>query len=101
MAIRRKVLSLFRDLHRIRKDIFREDEAMLRKIRIIINEEFRKNAGVTTPEKVDELVQMGKEVGRYLKSTIIQCDIKANNNLRLRITEDHLRDNVPNPPNIT
>uniref|UniRef100_A0A8C4QBK6 Uncharacterized protein n=1 Tax=Eptatretus burgeri TaxID=7764 RepID=A0A8C4QBK6_EPTBU len=25
-----QVLSLFRDLHRIRKDIFREDEAMLR-----------------------------------------------------------------------
>ena len=90
---RSQVLNVFRLLHRVRKQVFAEDENLLRLIRTKINDEFRKNQQEQDPVKITNFVKLANEVAIELKKNVMQAEYKGDNVYRLKIRKDHLRDN--------
>uniref|UniRef100_A0A7M4EU46 Complex III assembly factor LYRM7 n=1 Tax=Crocodylus porosus TaxID=8502 RepID=A0A7M4EU46_CROPO len=72
MESRRKVLQLFKALHRTRQQVFKNDVGALEAARQKINEEFRNNQGERSSEKIEELMKIGLDVEVILRTSVIQ-----------------------------
>ncbi|XP_067886271.1 complex III assembly factor LYRM7 isoform X2 [Heterodontus francisci] len=82
MDTRRKVLQLFKALHRTRKHVFKGDSQALEAARQKINSEFRNNLTESSPEQVTELLKFGSDVEVILRKTVIQGVHTNNNTIR-------------------
>uniref|UniRef100_A0ABI7YA21 Complex III assembly factor LYRM7 n=1 Tax=Felis catus TaxID=9685 RepID=A0ABI7YA21_FELCA len=56
----RRVLQLFKTLHRTRQQVFKNDTRALEAARIKINEEFKSNKSETSHKKIEENWSLGK-----------------------------------------
>nr|CAD7409420.1 unnamed protein product [Timema cristinae] len=71
--LREAVLHSFKNLHRARKLIFKDDDFALQAARTKINEEYRQNKHVTELSSIEELVKFAESVEEELKSSVIQA----------------------------
>uniref|UniRef100_A0A8C5PR38 Complex III assembly factor LYRM7 n=1 Tax=Leptobrachium leishanense TaxID=445787 RepID=A0A8C5PR38_9ANUR len=95
MESRRKVLTLFRTLHRTRQQIFQNDSRALEAGRQKINEEFKKNKNESSSDKILELVKIGADVELLLGTTVIQGIHTEANKIVLKPRKEALLDNMP------
>ncbi|KAK4295877.1 hypothetical protein Pmani_031580 [Petrolisthes manimaculis] len=72
--IRRKVLCVFKDLHRMRQTVFQGDTTTLSAAREKINSEFCKHKNETSVDKIEELIAKGQEVAKVLSVNVIQAE---------------------------
>ncbi|XP_043190781.1 complex III assembly factor LYRM7-like [Amphibalanus amphitrite] len=95
-ALRKEVLSAFKRIHRARAEVFAGDDAALSAARIKINEEYKKNRGVTNEDSIKELVNFSKECETVLLKTVMQAKETEPGRYALRINkETYMWDNVP------
>ncbi|XP_003963877.2 complex III assembly factor LYRM7 isoform X2 [Takifugu rubripes] len=95
MGTRLKVLRLFKQLHRTRRDVFKDDDIALKAARLKINEEFRKNRTETSEEKINQMIKLGSNVETVLRESVIQVEHVGEAKLLLRPRESLLLENVP------
>ncbi|CAK9799048.1 Complex III assembly factor LYRM7 [Anthophora plagiata] len=94
--LRRKVLHMFKKLHRTRMNAFRDDENALKVVRAKINEEYKKYKNVQNTAAIEELNKFAEEVEHEVRTTVIQAVETEPGKFALRITPDtQLLDNVP------
>lgn len=92
---RMKVLRLFKLLHRTRQQVFKNDDRALEAARQKINEEFKKNKNLSSPEKVAEQMKIGTDVEILLRTSVIQGVYTESNRIALIPRPDVLQDNMP------
>ncbi|XP_078531742.1 complex III assembly factor LYRM7 [Lissotriton helveticus] len=92
---RMKVLRLFKLLHRTRQQVFMNDDRALEAARQKINEEFKKNKNLSSPEKVAEQIKIGTDVELFLRTSVIQGVHTEANRIALIPRADVLLDNMP------
>ncbi|XP_034234465.1 complex III assembly factor LYRM7 [Thrips palmi] len=93
--LRSEVLAAFKKLHKTRRKVFRDDDHTLNAAREKINEEFRKNSGVSDQGAIKELIDFANAVEHEMRTTIIQTVEVAPGRFAARITEDTAKlDNV-------
>ncbi|XP_027730636.1 complex III assembly factor LYRM7 [Vombatus ursinus] len=90
-----KVLRLFKTLHRTRQQVFKNDTRALEAARKKINEEFKKNISVTSPEEIEKLIKIGSDVELILRKSVIQGIHTDQNTLKLVPRKDLLTENNP------
>ncbi|XP_075906934.1 complex III assembly factor LYRM7 [Nelusetta ayraudi] len=95
MGSRLKVLSVFKNLHRTRMAVFKDDDNALCAARLKINQEFRKNKDETSEENIQKMIKMGSDVEIVLRQSVLQMEHIEENTLLLRPREDLLLENVP------
>ncbi|XP_056904420.1 complex III assembly factor LYRM7 isoform X1 [Takifugu flavidus] len=101
MGTRLKVLRVFKQLHRTRRDVFKDDDIALKAdfvykaARLKINEEFRKNRTETSEEKINQMIKLGSNVETVLRESVIQVEHVGEAKLLLRPRESLLLENVP------
>ncbi|CAK9832991.1 Complex III assembly factor LYRM7 [Anthophora retusa] len=94
--LRRKVLHMFKKLHRTRMTIFKNDENALKVVRAKINEEYKKYKNVQNTAAIEELIKFAEEVEHEVRTTVIQAVETEPGKFALRITPDtQLIDNIP------
>ncbi|XP_028830017.1 complex III assembly factor LYRM7 [Denticeps clupeoides] len=95
METRMKVLRVFKDLHRTRTQVFKEDLRALTAARLKINEEFRKNKHETSVENIQKMIKMGSDVELILRKNVLQVQHVGEDKLLLRPREGLMLENVP------
>uniref|UniRef100_A0A9J8BRC8 Complex III assembly factor LYRM7 n=2 Tax=Cyprinus carpio TaxID=7962 RepID=A0A9J8BRC8_CYPCA len=95
MGTRLKVLRVFRDLHKTRRHVFKDDDRALTAARLKINDEFQKNKNETSEENIKEMLKMARAVETILRENVIQGEHVEQNKILLRPRESLLLDNVP------
>ncbi|XP_067289674.1 complex III assembly factor LYRM7 [Pseudorasbora parva] len=95
MGTRLKVLRVFKDLHKTRRDVFKDDDRALTAARSKINEEFKKNKNETSEENIKEMLKMARSVETILRESVIQVEHVEENKILLRPRESLLLENVP------
>ncbi|XP_050977394.1 complex III assembly factor LYRM7 [Labeo rohita] len=95
MGTRLKVLRVFKDLHKTRRDVFRDDDRALTAARLKINEEFKKNKNETSEENIKEMLKMARAVETILRENVVQGEHVEENKILLRPRKSLLLDNVP------
>ncbi|XP_010741017.2 complex III assembly factor LYRM7 [Larimichthys crocea] len=95
MGTRLKVLSVFKELHRTRMAVFKDDSRTLTAARLKINEEFRKNKDETSEENIQKMIKMGSDVEAVLRQGVLQMEHVGEDTLLLRPRESLLLENVP------
>ncbi|NP_001290606.1 complex III assembly factor LYRM7 [Esox lucius] len=95
MASRLKVLRVFKELHRTRMDVFKEDDRALTAARLKINDEFRKNKNETVEGNINQMIKMAAGVEAFLRQDVVQAEHVAEDKIRLRPRESLLLENVP------
>lgn len=94
--LRHRVLQSFKQLHKTRKNVFKDDTYALSEARKKINEEFKKQKHVKNVDAVEELINYAKAVEKELRTCVIQAREVESGKFRVQITEDTLKlDNVP------
>jgi len=88
MANRSKILAVFRDLHRARRQVFGGDSHALLETRTKINDEFRKNITEKDPSKVEELLVLGRDVARLLRASVVQLQERQDGVYEMKVTKD-------------
>ncbi|KAL3318894.1 hypothetical protein Ciccas_002430 [Cichlidogyrus casuarinus] len=73
-TLRNQVLSAFRNLHRVRMDVFKNDINALKITRAKINEQFKENKSETDLEKIDQLICHANECANLLRETVVQLE---------------------------
>uniref|UniRef100_A0A3P8YJS3 LYR motif containing 7 n=1 Tax=Esox lucius TaxID=8010 RepID=A0A3P8YJS3_ESOLU len=89
------VLRVFKELHRTRMDVFKEDDRALTAARLKINDEFRKNKNETVEENINQMIKMAAGVEAFLRQDVVQAEHVAEDKIRLRPRESLLLENVP------
>ncbi|KAM3606755.1 uncharacterized protein V6R79_022685 [Siganus canaliculatus] len=95
MGTRLKVLRVFKNLHRTRTIVFKDDTKALTAARLKINEEFQKNKNETSQETIEKMIKMGSDVEIVLRQSVVQMEHVGDDTLMLRPREDLLLENVP------
>ncbi|KAJ8007433.1 hypothetical protein DPEC_G00117450 [Dallia pectoralis] len=95
MASRLKVFRVFKELHRTRMDVFKDDDRALSAARLKINNEFRKNKNETVAENINQMIKMAAGVEAFLRQDVVQAEHVAEDKIRLRPRESLLLENVP------
>ncbi|XP_039533631.1 complex III assembly factor LYRM7 [Pimephales promelas] len=95
MGTRLKVLRVFRDLHRTRRDVFKDDGIALTAARLKINEEFKRNKNEASEENIKEMLKMARSVETILRESVVQVEHVTENRVLLRPRESLLLENVP------
>ncbi|XP_073769532.1 complex III assembly factor LYRM7 isoform X1 [Danio rerio] len=95
MGTRLKVLRVFKDLHRTRRDVFRDDNRALTAARVKINEEFKRNKNETSDDNIKEMLKMARAVETILRESVIQAEHVDENKIVLRPRKSLLLENVP------
>lgn len=95
MGTRMKVLRVFKDLHKTRKDVFKDDSRALTAARLQINEGFKRNKNETADENIKEMLKMAQAVETILRENVIQAEHIEENKVLLRPRESLLLENVP------
>ncbi|KAI1905159.1 hypothetical protein AGOR_G00013270 [Albula goreensis] len=95
MGTRMKVFRVFKALHKTRMNVFKDDSRALTAARQKINEEFRKNKGETSEEKINQMIKMASDVEVVLRQSVIQGVHVGDKKIVLRPREDLLLENVP------
>ncbi|XP_055065180.1 complex III assembly factor LYRM7 [Misgurnus anguillicaudatus] len=95
MGTRMKVLRVFKDLHKTRKDVFKDDSRALTAARLQINEGFKRNKNETADENIKEMLKMARAVETILRENVIQAEHVEENKVLLRPRESLLLENVP------
>ncbi|XP_043933095.1 complex III assembly factor LYRM7-like [Protopterus annectens] len=95
MPLCRRVLQLFKTLHRTRQEVFRDDGEALEAARQKINEEFKKHRAEISSERVHELMKHGADVEVFLRTSVVQAAHTDNNRLLLRPRPSVFQENVP------
>uniref|UniRef100_A0A671RJC1 Complex III assembly factor LYRM7 n=2 Tax=Sinocyclocheilus anshuiensis TaxID=1608454 RepID=A0A671RJC1_9TELE len=95
MGTRLKVLRVFKDLHKTRSRVFRDDDRALTAARLQINEEFKKNKNETSEQNIKEMLKMARAVETILRENVMQGEHVEENKVLLRPRESLLLDNVP------
>lgn len=91
-ALRRQVLTAYKELHRARLVAFKDDERALTAARQKIREEFYKHHDVSNPEEIQRLAKFAKEVAEVLRKDVLQVETVAPDRAALRIRPDNLID---------
>ncbi|XP_056592970.1 complex III assembly factor LYRM7 [Triplophysa dalaica] len=95
MGSRMKVLRVFKDLHKTRKDVFKDDNRAMTASRLKINEEFKRNKNETSDENIKEMLKMARSVETILRENVIQAEHVEENKILLRPRKSLLLENVP------
>ncbi|XP_045476623.1 complex III assembly factor LYRM7 [Harmonia axyridis] len=94
--MRKQVLQSFKSLHKAGKIVFDGDLAALEKIRLKINDEYKKHKNISDGNKIQEMIKFATEVEKELKSSVIQAVEVAPRKYEAKIrTETVKLDNVP------
>lgn len=88
MSLRSRVLSAFKELHRARLVVFKNDERALNAGRLKINEEFRKYMNESDPKKIEELIQVAKDSSMILRKHVVQLEQVEDDKFKANITQD-------------
>lgn len=88
MSLRSRVLAAFKDLHKARLVVFKNDERALVAGRQKINEEFKKNIDETDHKKIEELIQVAKDSSMILRQHIVQLEQIAEDTYKANITKE-------------
>ncbi|XP_067171621.1 complex III assembly factor LYRM7 isoform X1 [Apteryx mantelli] len=91
----KKVLKLFKLLHRTRQEVFKNDTRALEAARQKINEEFKNNQNETSAEKINELLKIASDVEVILRTSVIQAVHTDSDKILLVPRKDLLQDNTP------
>lgn len=67
-----QVLSIFKQLHKTRLNLFSGDEANLAKARAKINEEFKSHKLVQNETEIPQLISIAKDVERFYRTNVVQ-----------------------------
>jgi len=95
MSLRFRVLSAYKELHRARKIVFKNDTVALEAGKYKIREEFRKNSSVTDRNEIQKLVKIAEDTADILKKTVVQAVLNERGHYKLNITEhSSLQNNV-------
>lgn len=90
-----QVLSAYKELHKARKIVFKNDSVALEAGKYKIREEFRKNANLNDQNEIQKLAKVAEETAVILRKTIVQAVLNKNGNYKLNITEhSFLQNNV-------
>ncbi|XP_051539988.1 complex III assembly factor LYRM7 [Myxocyprinus asiaticus] len=95
MGTRLKVLRVFKDLHKTRRDVFKDDGRALTAARLKINDEFKRNKNETSEENIKEMLKMARAVETILRESVIQAEHVEENKILLRPRKSLLLENVP------
>ncbi|XP_067171623.1 complex III assembly factor LYRM7 isoform X3 [Apteryx mantelli] len=87
----RKVLKLFKLLHRTRQEVFKNDTRALEAARQKINEEFKNNQNETSAEKINELLKIASDVEVILRTSVIQAVHTDSDKIRSHNARDQRR----------
>lgn len=68
-----KILSIFKQLHKTRKNLYQGDEPNLAKARAKINEEFKKHKLLQNDGEIPELIAVAKEVEYFYRTRVVQA----------------------------
>lgn len=94
--LRLKVLQSFKQLHKARKSVFKDDTYALKESREKINEEYKKHKGLSDTVAIEDLVNKALEVEKVLKTCVIQAREVEPGRWRAVITEETAKlDNMP------
>ncbi|XP_060604650.1 complex III assembly factor LYRM7-like [Ruditapes philippinarum] len=98
---RLRVLSIFKQLHKTRKSVFKGDTYALGVVREKINEEFRNNKDVNDSQKIEELLTVAKDAEIAVRTNIVQMEYNNDTgNYKAHITKDtEMFDNKEFDPN--
>ena len=89
------MLSAYKELHRARKIVFKNDAVALEAGKYKIREEFRKNSRVTNKSEIQKLAKIAEDTAVILKKTVVQAVLNEKGNYRLNLTEhSYLQNNV-------
>ncbi|BFZ24154.1 hypothetical protein BsWGS_27193 [Bradybaena similaris] len=94
MAHKSRVLTILKQLHRVKREVFEGDSHALKVITQRIREEFRKNVAETDPVKIEEALVIGSDVVKLLRTSVVQLRQKDNDTFELR-----MRDSIVLPEN--
>ena len=94
-----KVLSLYKQLYKTRSIVFKDDKPTLQKSLNRLRNDFRINKEQTNETKIKELLKVGKDVDRLLKTSLYQTVKREDkeNTFTLRIKPHMLLDNLQAP----
>ncbi|KAA0703693.1 Complex III assembly factor LYRM7 LYR motif-containing protein 7 [Triplophysa tibetana] len=95
MGSRMKVLRVFKDLHKTRKDVFKDDNRAMTAARLKINEDFKRNKYEKSEENIKEMLKMARSVETILRENVIQAEHVEENKILLRPRKSLLLENVP------
>ncbi|XP_051541596.1 complex III assembly factor LYRM7-like isoform X2 [Myxocyprinus asiaticus] len=95
MGTRMKVLRVFKDLHKTRINVFKDDDRALTATRLKINEEFKTNKNESSEENIKEMLKMARAVETILRENVIQAEHVEENKMLLRPRKSLLLENVP------
>ena len=79
-----QVLRAFKNLHRARCRVFKDDIEALTAGRQKINEEYRKNLNVTNPDTIRELIKNSDEATEELLTCVVQLKLVDENEPKYR-----------------
>ncbi|XP_037947340.1 complex III assembly factor LYRM7-like [Teleopsis dalmanni] len=99
MANPKRVLQIFKKLHRTRQVVFRNDERTLDAARKQINEAFFKSKNETDDAEINKMIKLAEAVEKELRTNVIQAVQKEDNVFTVEITKDTTKlDNFPFNP---
>ncbi|XP_044747411.1 complex III assembly factor LYRM7 [Coccinella septempunctata] len=94
--MKRQVLQSFKSLHKAGKVVFEGDLAALEKVRLKINDEYKKNKNLRDKTVIDEKIKFSKEVEKELRSSVIQAVEVAPGKYEAKIRSETIKlDNIP------
>ena len=89
------MLSAYKELHRARQIVFKNDAVALEAGKYKIREEFRKNANLRDEKEIMQLAKTAEETAVILKKTVVQAVRNEKGNYKLNLTEhSFLQNNV-------
>ncbi|XP_075230865.1 complex III assembly factor LYRM7 [Lycorma delicatula] len=84
-TFRPEVLKIFKQLHKTRKIVFKEDSSALDAARKKINEEFKKNKSISDVDQIEEKIKLSYEVENILRTKVVQATEKKPGTYELRL----------------
>ncbi|XP_064470329.1 complex III assembly factor LYRM7-like [Ornithodoros turicata] len=94
MSTKRAVLSSYKALHRTILFVFDGDVGTIQSARAKAREEFKKNACVKDPDKIEELLKFAGDVRDVLRKDVVHAIINEKGHYELQLRPEHLKDNA-------
>ncbi|XP_025420380.1 uncharacterized protein LOC112690562 isoform X4 [Sipha flava] len=94
--VRKKVLNIFKQVHKARLMCFKNDNHMLTASKHQINEEFKKNKTISDPVTIQNLLTFAQDVEHELLTQVLQVEKIEEKRFKLNIDpERHTHENIP------
>ncbi|CAM1293392.1 Uncharacterised protein g725 [Pycnogonum litorale] len=92
---RLKVLSSYRSLLRIGKEVFGEDKNTYEAMKLKIREEINLHKYEKNIDKINEQIACMNSVSEILPKAIVQAVLNERGNYELKLTDYHMEKNIP------